>query len=133
MKNANKTITTKNNIKTFKPINFSSKFDNFGLTLFIDEEFLEYLALDDNENIEAAHCVGGITASKASGETCIALRKWDGTPEDYATLSHEIFHATCRRFEHSGMDKTFNEEAFAYSISEMTTFFLNKLNKQLKK
>ena len=70
----------------------------------------------------------GHTVMLSSGYTVIRLERFDGSPNDHAILSHEVFHAVTLLMVEIGItldDKS--DEAFAYAIQSLTKQILEKL------
>jgi hypothetical protein len=75
--------------------------------------FVEILGKDDEE-------IGGL----------IALRRWTGSPRDYATLAHECLHAAHWFLDTRGVGFNFKtDEAFCYLMDS----FVRRAAEQLQK
>jgi len=64
----------------------------------------------------------------------IALKKWDGTPKDYDTLSHECLHAAHWFLNSRGLKLNFkSDEAFCYLLGSLVRRIAEQLNRGRRK
>jgi hypothetical protein len=96
-------------------------------------EFLEKgtnLSTEEIANIKMHQAGKGRTVMLTSGQTVLRLQKWEATPDDTATLAHEVFHAVTFLMERIGI--TFcaaSDEAYAYAIGNLTLRIVTELEK----
>lgn len=74
-------------------------------------------------------CKNGLTLHNEDGTTIIYIPQIPSCPEQFGTLSHEIFHAVSYVMKDKGIDLTdSSEEAYAYTIGFVTRKLSEYLN-----
>lgn len=84
-----------------------------------------------SEDIEIDTDMDGYTFMNPGKATCVWLKKFNNTVEDYVTLVHELHHATGFILNYNGVKfDTFNDEPFTYYLSFLVREFLTMFKKK---
>jgi hypothetical protein len=103
-----------------------------------DDQLLKRLASfvgdvesSDRELLKMTPMMAGRAARMKDGRTVIRLKRWNGSPEDYGHLAHEVFHAVDFLFRLLGIKLTpQTDEVYAYAIAHLSSEILKRLNKK---
>jgi hypothetical protein len=103
------------------------------------EEATEWLkkkkiGIDEIDLIENTDAVGStVYINKKNAGAIIFLKKWNGTPRDYAVLVHEIIHAASFMIDNIGLEESRKvPETLCYLVDYMFEKALKAFHKPTK-
>ena len=92
------------------------------------EHFDQFMSDINLPHMETSNKGTARTIRLSSGQTCMRLNHWDGSPQMNGVIAHEIFHCIeflFRRIEITLCNKS--DEAYAYAIGYLTEQFYENM------